>query len=87
MHTRVFGQFAVIGMLLTLMGFKEYMDKYGKFITQADADMRVVQMKRMRKDLMDRLEHDKKMKKYREEMIRKATKEQKSQNVEILNGK
>lgn len=87
MHTRVFGQFAVIGMLLTLMGFKEYMDKYGKFITQADADMRVVQMQRMRKDLMDRLEHDKKMKKYREEMIRKATIKQRSQDDENLNDK
>merc|ERR1712150_38278 len=37
MHTRVFGQFAVISMLLGLMGFKDYMDRNGKFITEAEA--------------------------------------------------
>eukprot|EP00560_Eucampia_antarctica_P009349 CAMPEP_0197828636 /NCGR_PEP_ID=MMETSP1437-20131217/5170_1 /TAXON_ID=49252 ORGANISM="Eucampia antarctica, Strain CCMP1452" /NCGR_SAMPLE_ID=MMETSP1437 /ASSEMBLY_ACC=CAM_ASM_001096 /LENGTH=295 /DNA_ID=CAMNT_0043429923 /DNA_START=45 /DNA_END=932 /DNA_ORIENTATION=- len=72
MHTRVFGQFALISMLLTLMGFKEYMDKYGRFITQADADQRVLQLQRMRQDLMERVKQDKKMKEYREDMIRNA---------------
>lgn len=80
MQTRVFGQFAVIAMLLTLMGFKEYMDKYGRYITQADADMRVIQMQRMRQDLMDRLEHDKQVKKYRDDMIRNAHKSASNNN-------
>ena len=44
MHTRVFGQFAVISMLLSLMGFKEYMDRNGKYITEADVQSRVAEM-------------------------------------------
>ena len=72
MHTRVFGQFAVISMLLTLMGYKEYMDTYGKFITQAEADQRVYQMQRMRQDLMARLEHDKQVKVHRDKLLKKA---------------
>ena len=72
MHTRVFGQFALISMLLTLMGYKEYMDTYGKFITQAEADQRVYQMQRMRQDLMARLEHDKQVKVHRDKLLKKA---------------
>lgn len=59
LHTRVFGQFAVISLLLSVMGFKELMDKNGKFITQADADQRVEEMKEVRMSLMARLEADK----------------------------
>jgi hypothetical protein len=59
LHTRVFGQFATISLLLSVMGFKELMDKNGKFITQADADQRVEEMKEVRLSLMARLEADK----------------------------
>jgi hypothetical protein len=59
LHTRVFGQFATISLLLSVMGFKELMDKNGKFITQADADQRVEEMKEVRMSLMARLEADK----------------------------
>lgn len=58
MHTRVFGQFAVIIMMLTLMGFKGYMDSNGKFITETDAQMQVDEMKMARKHLLYRLEQD-----------------------------
>ena len=58
MHTRVFGQFAVISMLLGLMGFKEYMDRSGKFITEADVQSRVAQMQASRAELMNRLHRD-----------------------------
>eukprot|EP00581_Thalassiosira_minuscula_P009425 CAMPEP_0183707712 /NCGR_PEP_ID=MMETSP0737-20130205/4215_1 /TAXON_ID=385413 /ORGANISM="Thalassiosira miniscula, Strain CCMP1093" /LENGTH=281 /DNA_ID=CAMNT_0025935439 /DNA_START=212 /DNA_END=1057 /DNA_ORIENTATION=- len=58
MHTRVFGQFAVISMLLTLMGFKEYMDRSGKFITEDDVQARVAQMQQSRAELMMRLHRD-----------------------------
>lgn len=58
MHTRVFGQFAVISMLLTLMGFKEYMDRNGKYITEADVQARVAQMQESRAELLMRLQRD-----------------------------
>lgn len=54
------GQGTVIAMLLTLMGFKEYMDRNGKFITEAEADARVEEMKRVRAELIMRMEMDKK---------------------------
>lgn len=58
MHTRVFGQFAVISMLLTLMGFKEYMDKSGKFVTEGEVQSRVAQMQQSRAELLMRLQRD-----------------------------
>ncbi|KAL7445263.1 hypothetical protein ACHAXH_008240 [Discostella pseudostelligera] len=58
MHTRVFGQFAVITMLLTLMGFKEYMDRSGKFITEEEVQARVDQMRESRAELLLRLQRD-----------------------------
>lgn len=70
MHTRIFGQFTVISMLLTLMGFKTYMDSMGKYISQKEADARVEEMKDMRTDLLRRIEFDKKMAQRRKEMLR-----------------
>ncbi|KAL9190633.1 hypothetical protein ACHAXT_000339 [Thalassiosira profunda] len=58
MHTRVFGQFAVITMLLTLMGFKEYMDLAGKFVTEQDVQARILQMQESRYELLMRLQRD-----------------------------
>jgi two-component sensor histidine kinase len=58
MHTRVFGQFAVISMLLSLMGFKEYMDRSGKFVTEADVQSRVAEMQLSRAELLSRLHRD-----------------------------
>jgi len=59
MQTRVMGQGTVIAMLLGLMGFKEYMDRNGKFITEEEADARVDEMKRVRAQLIYRMELDK----------------------------
>jgi hypothetical protein len=59
MHTRVFGQFTVIAMLVTLMGFKGYMDQNGRFITEAEAEQRVTEMAEVRRDLLMRLELEK----------------------------
>lgn len=59
MHTRVMGQFAVITMLLTLMGFKEYMDRSGKYITESDVEARVAQMQESRMELLSRLQREK----------------------------
>lgn len=58
MHTRVFGQFAAISTLLGIMAFKEYMDQNGRYITQVEADKRVEEMKRVRENLMRKLEHE-----------------------------
>mmetsp|Transcript_25048 Transcript_25048/g.45111 ORF Transcript_25048/g.45111 Transcript_25048/m.45111 type:complete len:296 (+) Transcript_25048:367-1254(+) len=57
-QTRVFGQFAVLSMLLTLMGFKEYMDSQGNFITEEDVQARVSQMQQSRAELLMRLQRD-----------------------------
>lgn len=72
MHTRVMGQFTVISMLLTLMGFKEYMDRNGKFITEREANARVEEMQRVRASLMERLARDKQKKEAIDEAIHKA---------------
>lgn len=56
MHTRVFGQFATISVLLGVMGFKELMDRSGKFITEGQADMRVQEMQDLRLQMLSRLE-------------------------------
>ena len=86
MHTRVYGQFAVISMLLTIMGFKSYMDSNGKFITEQEAQFRVAEMERMRLELMDRIAWEKKMKERRDELLRNAhndtLKERKMQHPE-----
>jgi hypothetical protein len=72
MHTRVIGQFAVISMLLTLMGFKEYMDRTGRFITEAEAEDRVAQMQENRAELLMRLQKDREEAEHVAEMRRMA---------------
>ena len=72
MHTRVYGQFAVIGMLLSLMGFKQYMDTEGTFITEREAHNRVEEMAMKREQLLRRIEFNKKLDEDRRELIRKA---------------
>jgi len=72
MHTRVFGQFATISALLGVMGFKELMDRNGKYITEAEADARVEEMKQLRLSMMARLEaNNRAQESYRKE-IQKA---------------
>jgi hypothetical protein len=41
-----------------VMGFKEYMDQAGNFITQAEADARVEEMRRVRESLLARLDYE-----------------------------
>jgi hypothetical protein len=41
-----------------VMGFKEYMDQTGNFITQAEADARVEEMRRVRQSLLARLDFE-----------------------------
>lgn len=96
MHTRVFGQFAVITMLLSLMGFKEYMDRSGRFVTETDVQSRIMQMQQSRQELMMRLQigrmeaekvvekrrkaHDEDMKK----SVKKATKKIQPSEVDSI---
>lgn len=72
LHTRVFGQFATISLLLSVMGFKEFMDRNGKFITQAEADQRVTDLKEIRTALLDRLEIEKEHRKEIERQLEEA---------------
>lgn len=48
----------MITMLLSLMGFKEYMDRNGKYITEADVQARIAQMQESRMELLMRLRRD-----------------------------
>eukprot|EP00986_Skeletonema_menzelii_P008226 scaffold3419_cov112-Skeletonema_menzelii.AAC.3 len=93
MHTRVFGQFAVITMLLSLMGFKEYMDRSGKFITEADVQARVAQMQQSRSELLYRLHRDridaeslaeKRRKAHEEDMKSGAVKKTKASKASVI---
>lgn len=72
MHTRVFGQFATISLLLGVMGFKEFMDKNGKYITQAEAEARVEEMRMMRQNLQEHLQYKRQQKLTLQEELRKA---------------
>jgi len=72
MHTRVIGQFAIISMLLSLMSFKEYMDRSGKFITEGEVEARVAQMQQSRTELLMRLQKDREKTEKVAEMRRKA---------------
>jgi hypothetical protein len=83
MHTRVFGQFAVITMLLTLMGFKEYMDRSGKFITEEEVQARVDQMRESRAELLLRLQRDRMEAEALAEKRRKAHEEDMMKSGEI----
>jgi hypothetical protein len=69
MHTRIFGQFTVVSLLLGLMGFKTYMDSMGKYISQKEADVRVEEMKEMRASMLKRIEFDKMMAERRRKMM------------------
>ncbi|GAX11245.1 hypothetical protein FisN_34Hu034 [Fistulifera solaris] len=60
MHTRVFGQFATLLLLLSVMGLKEFMDRNGKYITEQDAHERVQEMHRMRAEWLQQLQRDQK---------------------------
>jgi hypothetical protein len=88
LHTRVFGQFATISLLLTVMGFKEYMTRHGNFITEGDADKRVEDMKDVRDSLMARLEVEKEQRDAIEQEIKKAhDQDVKEDNVHVKHGK
>jgi hypothetical protein len=58
LHTRVFGQAAIISTLLGIMGLKEMMDRRGKYVTEADIEARVLQMEHTRNNMLERLEYE-----------------------------
>ena len=74
MHTRVIGQAAAMGILLVVMGFKDFMDSNGRFISQEQADMRVREMERVREDLLQRLDDDQQRQAEARQVIQEAHK-------------
>lgn len=56
LHTRVFGQFAIICTLLGVMGLKSVMDQQGRYVTDEEVEKRVAEMQATRIRLMDRIE-------------------------------
>ena len=75
LHTRVFGQFTTLALLLGVMGFKEFMDANGRFITQAEADARVEEMHQVRASLMARLHHERELQQEMQREIQQAHEE------------
>jgi len=72
MHTRVLGQATVLTIMLSLMGFKEYMDRSGKFITEDEAERRVQEMHSMRESLLQRLDDDRRKQAYLQNELKVA---------------
>jgi len=59
LHTRVFGQFAVICTLLGVMSLKEVMDRYGRYVTEDEIEARIREMEATRTQLVTRSEYQK----------------------------
>lgn len=59
LHTRVFGQFAVLCTLIGVMSLKEVMDRYGRYVTEDDIEARIQEMEATRTQLMTRQEYQK----------------------------
>lgn len=57
LHTRVFGQFAVICTLLGVMSLKEVMDRYGRYVTEDEINDRIKEMEDTRSRLMTKAEY------------------------------
>jgi len=62
LHTRVFGQFAVLCTLIGVMSLKEVMDRYGRYITEGDIEARIDEMESTRTRLMSRTEYQNSLK-------------------------
>jgi hypothetical protein len=56
LHTRVFGQFAVICTLLGVMGLKTVMDHQGRYVTEDEVERRVAEMQATRARLLSRID-------------------------------
>mmetsp|Transcript_55028 Transcript_55028/g.159317 ORF Transcript_55028/g.159317 Transcript_55028/m.159317 type:complete len:245 (-) Transcript_55028:114-848(-) len=56
LHTRVFGQAAVISSLLGVMGIKATMDQQGRYITPDELESRVQEMQKARTRMLQRIE-------------------------------
>ena len=65
---------------LLCLRFKEYMDRQGKFITQAEADARVAQMQHTRQALLERLEYERQQMQARKARIAAAHEEDAATN-------
>lgn len=56
MHTRIYGQFAVLSVLLSLMGWKTHMDSEGRFVTREEAREDLEEVEARRRDMLEFLE-------------------------------
>jgi uncharacterized protein (UPF0305 family) len=72
MHTRVIGQFATVSLLLGIMGFKEFMDRNGRFISRQQAQERVEEMQGMRMQLLQTLERERQGAAQRKQVLMEA---------------
>mmetsp|Transcript_48318 Transcript_48318/g.117031 ORF Transcript_48318/g.117031 Transcript_48318/m.117031 type:complete len:238 (-) Transcript_48318:423-1136(-) len=61
LHTRVFGQFAVICTLLGVMGMKEMMDRNGRYVTEDEVEARIEEMESARLKLLSKADYQKQL--------------------------
>ena len=61
--------------MLSIMGFSDYMQRNGKYITEVEADQRVQEMAMIRQALMNRLDYEEQQKELREHEIALAHEE------------
>jgi phosphoglycolate phosphatase-like HAD superfamily hydrolase len=54
------------------MGFQDYMSRAGRFITEAEAEERVQEMRRVRESLLERLEYENKKNKAQHDKLVQA---------------
>jgi len=82
LHTRVFGQFTTLSLMLGIMGFHQYMASNGKYITEVEANRRVEEMTEIREALLARLDYEAEKKEQQQQKFKemrlkkKAAKEQ-----------
>ena len=72
LHTRVFGQFATLSLLLGVMGFREWMEAQGRYTPRSEIDARVEQMKIVREAMMNRLNEEKREREAQNNLLAEA---------------
>lgn len=81
MHTRVYGQFAILTMCLALMGVKSYMDTQGTFITELEAKRLMENMNKLKEEALLQMERDSILEEKRQRLLDRYRQGERSKQV------
>lgn len=81
LHTRVLGQFTTLTLFLSIMGFRDYMQRHGTFITELEAFRREEEMQQIRQQVLERLDYEHFLKEGQEREFRAAQEEDRKARV------